>query len=392
MVSAGRDRDITDLLMTDREAANSLSKFEQVSLNPCGFGLQMLPESHRRTHPRTEPRIDEAASRPVGVVLNRTKAPPPLMPAARPLAAPAAAPPPRRSPSPTDMPPENRSQSAPASSTTPLEPHRWLEDLAAAARGLEMTGGNDVDGEVRAALNTLPGKRSASELSVLAAWLERAATISPAVMKHLSIEALCRTMVLRPPVGDGTLLRYQGERSEALMIVLSGKANEYGVGDDPAALAIQFGPGSTSGGAAAEVPNAGASATSVAGSASGSGELGGSSGGGSSGGGSSGASGGVPTPEVERSVMLAQLSRFRHKEAAKAGTPAARISTLVQKPPAAWRQLLGELRWKEERRKRQQPVKPATSVSDVVAVKRISRGILLPEKKRREKAAAVRRV
>ena len=252
-----------------------------------------------------------------------------------------------------------------------------------------MTGGNDVDGEVRAALNTLPGKRSASELSVLAAWLERAATISPAVMKHLSIEALCRTMVLRPPVGDGTLLRYQGERSEALMIVLSGKANEYGVGDDPAALAIQFGPGSTSGGAAAEVPNAGASATSVAGSASGSGELGGSSGGGSSGGGSSGASGGVPTPEVERSVMLAQLSRFRHKEAAKAGTPAARISTLVQKPPAAWRQLLGELRWKEERRK---PVKPATSVSDVVAVKRISRGILLPEKKRREKAAAVRRV
>ena len=260
-----------------------------------------------------------------------------------------------------------------------------------------MTGGNDVDGEVRAALNTLPGKRSASELSVLAAWLERAATISPAVMKHLSIEALCRTMVLRPPVGDGTLLRYQGERSEALMIVLSGKANEYGVGDDPAALAIQFGPGSTSGGAAAEVPNAGASATSVAGSASGSGdgssgELGGSSGGGSSGGGSSGASGGVPTPEVERSVMLAQLSRFRHKEAAKAGTPAARISTLVQKPPAAWRQLLGELRWKEERRKRQQPVKPATSVSDVVAVKRISRGILLPEKKRREKAAAVRRV
>ena len=357
----------------------------------------MLPESHRRTHPRTEPRIDEAASRPVGVVLNRTKAPPPLMPAARPLAAPAAAPPPRRSPSPTDMPPENRSQSAPASSTTPLEPHRWLEDLAAAARGLEMTGGNDVDGEVRAALNTLPGKRSASELSVLAAWLERAATISPAVMKHLSFEALCRTMVLRPPVGDGTLLRYQGERSEALMIVLSGKANEYGVGDDPAALAIQFGPGSTSGGAAAEVPNAGASATSVAGSASGSGdgssgELGGSSGGGSSGGGSSGASGGVPTPEVERSVMLAQLSRFRHKEAAKAGTPAARISTLVQKPPAAWRQLLGELRWKEERLKRQQPVKPATSVSDVVAVKRISRGILLPEKKRREKAAAVRRV
>ena len=342
----------------------------------------MLPESHRRTHPRTEPRIDEAASRPVGVVLNRTKAPPPLMPAARPLAAPAEAPPPRRSPSPTDMPPENRSQSAPASSTTPLEPHRWLEDLAAAARGLEMTGGNDVDGEVRAALNTLPGKRSASELSVLAAWLERAATISPAVMKHLSIEALCRTMVLRPPVGDGTLLRYQGERSEALMIVLSGKANEYGVGDDPAALAIQFGPGSTSGGAAAEVPNAGASATSVAGSASGSG----------SGGGSSGASGGVPTPEVERSVMLAQLSRFRHKEAAKAGTPAARISMLVQKPPVAWRQLLGELRWKEERRKRQQPVKPATSVSDVVAVKRISRGILLPEKKRREKAAAVRRV
>ena len=105
-----------------------------------------------------------------------------------------------------------------------------------------------------------------------------------------------------------------------------------------------------------------------------------------------GASGGVPPPEVERSVMLAQLSRFRHKEAAKAGTPAARISMLVQKPPVAWRQLLGELRWKEERRKRQQPVKPATSVSDVVAVKRISRGILLPEKKRREKAAAVRRV
>ena len=46
----------------------------------------------QRTHARTEPRIDEAASRPVGVVLNRTKAPPPLMPAARPLAAPAAAP------------------------------------------------------------------------------------------------------------------------------------------------------------------------------------------------------------------------------------------------------------------------------------------------------------
>ena len=295
------------------------------------------------------------------------------------------------------MPSENRSQSAPASTITPLEPtfeRRWLEDLAAAARGLEMTGGNDVDADVRAALNTLPGKRSAAELSVLAAWLERAATISPAVMKHLNVEALCRTMVLRPPVGDGTLLRYQGERSEALMIVLSGKANEYGVGDDPAALAIQFGPGSTSGGAAAEVPNAGASATSVAGSASGVGERGGSgsSGGGGSGGGGSGASGGVPTPEAERSVVLAQLSRFRHKEAAKAGTPAARISTLVQKPPAAWKQLLGELRWKEERRKRQQSLKPATSVSDVVAVKRISRGILLPEKKRREKAAAVRQV
>jgi len=360
-----------------------------------------------RTHARTEPRIDEAASQPLGVVLNRTKAPPPLMPAARPLAAPSAAPPPRRSPSPTDMPSENRSQSAPASTITPLEPtfeRRWLEDLAAAARGLEMTGGNDVDADVRAALNTLPGKRSAAELSVLAAWLERAATISPAVMKHLNVEALCRTMVLRPPVGDGTLLRYQGERSEALMIVLSGKANEYGVGDDPAALAIQFGPGSTSGGAAAEVPNAGASATSVAASASGVGERGGSgssggggsggggSGGGGSGGGGSGASGGVPTPEAERSVVLAQLSRFRHKEAAKAGTPAARISTLVQKPPAAWKQLLGELRWKEERRKRQQSLKPATSVSDVVAVKRISRGILLPEKKRREKAAAVRQV
>lgn len=179
-----------------------------------------------------------------------------------------------------------------------VAPTRWLRDLAAAAKGMDARGGNAADAEVSNALRTRPAQRSSKELAALAGWLERGAALPPSVMKHLDVDALCRAMVLRPSAEDGQVLRYQGDRSEALLLVLSGRCAEYGAAEDPADLAIHFSASAIGGGSG-----------------------GGSSGGGGGEGGSELRSAPATAPLAEaRASVLRQLHRFRHKEAVRTMT------------------------------------------------------------------------
>lgn len=67
------------------------------------------------------------------------------------------------------------------------------------------------------------------------------------------------------------------------------------------------------------------------------------------------------------------------------------------KPPKSWTQLIGELRWKQtrmkarekERAEKEKAKTAGAGLAQVVSVKRASTKVLMPERKRREKAATV---
>lgn len=84
---------------------------------------------------------------------------------------------------------------------------------------MEVAGSDSRSAEVDAALRTAPKERSAAEVALLALWIDRGSVLPPSVVHHVDMEALCRSLVLLPPVEAGEVVRYQGDKSEAMWLV-----------------------------------------------------------------------------------------------------------------------------------------------------------------------------